>query len=152
MHTILANTIWAPVFVYCYDTPSVVLSTVIGFVAEFGVFRLYTRSLLPLGKTLGRLFVANLASYIAGFILMLFVPLDVHKVSLAETALAFSIAYIITLPVEFYFLRSLLPNNRPLLVRAVTMSNFISYAILFAGYFLWFVGWRSFLKKWNGLD
>ncbi len=81
---------------------------------------------------------------------MAFVPLGIQKDNLAETALAFVIAYIITLSVEFYVLRSLLPGNRPLLLRAVTMANFISYAILFTGYFLWFAGWRYLLREWTG--
>jgi len=150
MLAILANTIWAPIFVYCYDWPTALLSAAIGFVAEFGVFRLYIRSLLSPATTLRWLIAANLASYVAGFFLMAFVPLGIHKVSLAETALAFFIAYIITLPFEFYVLRSLFPAHRPLLFRAVTMVNFISYAILFTGYFLWFTGWRYFLRIWAG--
>lgn len=141
MNTILANTIWAPIFVYCYDWPSALLSAAVGFVAECGVFRLYTRSLLPLAITIRRLIVANFVSYVAGNFLMAFVPFGIHKASLAETALAFFIAYIITVPIECYVLRSLLPNNRALLIRAVTMANFISYAILFTFYLLWFAGW-----------
>jgi hypothetical protein len=150
MHAILANTIWAPIFVYCYDWPSALISAAIGFVAEFGVFRLYTRSLLSPAVALRRLIVANVASYVAGFFLMAFVPFGIHKVSLAETALAFVIAYIITVPIEFYVMRSLLPANRSLLFRAVTMANFISYAILFTGYFLWFAGWRYLIRTWTG--
>ena len=150
MHAILANTIWAPLFVYGYDWPWALCSTAVGFIAEFGVFRLYTRSLLSAPRTFRSLVLANLASYVAGFFLMAFVPLSIHKVSLAETALAFFIAYIITLPIEFYVLRSLLPANRFLLLRAVTMANFISYAILFTGYFLWFAGWRYLLRTWTG--
>lgn len=146
MNTILANTIWAPIFVYCYDWPSVLLSATVGFVAECGVFRLYTRSLLPLAITIRRLIVANLVSYVAGNFLMAFVPFEIHKASLAETALAFFIAYIITVPIECYVLRSLLPTNRSLLVRAVTMANFISYAILFTFYLLWFAGWWHLLR------
>jgi hypothetical protein len=141
MHTILANTIWAPIFVYCYDWPAALLSAAVGFVAECGVFRLYTRSLLPKAATVRKLIVANLVSYIAGFFLMAFVPFRIHKASLVETSLAFFIAYIITVPIEFYVMRSLLPSNRSLLLRAVTMANFISYAILFTGYLLWFTGW-----------
>ena len=150
MHAIIANTIWAPLFVYRYDTASALLTYLIGFIAECGVFRLYTRSLLPLAATLRRLVFANLASYVAGHLLLIFVPLDVHKDSLPEIALAFFIAYIITLPVEFYVLRPLLPNNRNLLLRAVTMSNFASYSILFVGYFLWFFNWRYLVGIWTG--
>lgn len=148
MHTILANTIWAPFFVYCYDWPSALLSAVVGFVAECGVFRLYTRSLLRLAATIRRLIVANVVSYLAGIFLMAFLPFGIHKTNLVETALAFFIAYIITVPIEFYVLRELLPTNRQLLLRAVTMANFISYAVLFTGYLLWFAGWRYLLRKW----
>ena len=150
MHAILANTIWAPIFVYCYNWPWGLLSAAIGFVAEFGVIRLYARSLLSSGATFRRLFAANTASYVAGFFLMALLPLDIHKVSLAETALAFGIAYIITVPTEFYVMRSLLLGNRSLLLRAVTIANVISYAILFTGYFLWFAGWRYILRTLTG--
>jgi hypothetical protein len=141
MHAILANTIWAPIFVYSYDWPWTLTFAAIGFVAEFGVFRLYTRSLLSSAVTLRRLGAANLASYIAGLFFMAFLPFGIHKVSLVETSLAFFIAYLITLPVEFYILRPLLPASRSLLLRTVTMSNFISYAWLFTAYFVWFTGW-----------
>jgi hypothetical protein len=150
MHAILANTIWAPIFVYCYNWPWALSSVAVGFIAEFGVFRLYTRTLLSAAITLRRLVAANLVSFAAGFVLMAFMPFGVRKDSLAQTALAFFIAYIITLSIEFYTLRSLLPQNRRLLLRTVTMANFISYAILFTGYFLWFAGWRYVLRQWTG--
>ena len=147
MHVILANTIWAPVFVYCYDWPSALLSAAIGFLAEFGVFRFYTRALVSAAITVRRLVAANLVSFAAGFVLMALMPFGVRKDSLAQTALAFFIAYIITVASEFYVLRSLLPQNRRLLLRSVTMANFISYAILFTGYFLWFAGWRNLFRQ-----
>jgi len=149
MRFILANTIWAPIFVFCYNWPFALLCTVVGFAAEVGVFRIYTRPRLPLRKTIRRLIAANLASYVVGFVLLLFVPLDIHKSSLGETVLAFVIAYAITVPVEFYVVRSLLPTNRDLLLRAVAMGNFVSYAILFTGYFLWFAGLWYFLRSWS---
>ncbi len=150
MHTILANTIWAPVFVYCYSWPWALSSVAVGFIAEYGVFRLYTRTLLSADVTLRRLLAANLVSLAAGFVLMTIMPFSVRKDSLAQTAFAFFIAYLITLFTESYSLRSLLPQKRPLLFRAVTLANFISYAILFTGYFLWFAGWRYILRQWTG--
>lgn len=143
MHAILANTIWAPIFVYCYDGPWALCSVAVGFIAEFGVFRLYTRTLLSTASTLRRLLFANLVSFAAGFVLMALMPFGVRKDSLAQSALAFFIAYLITLSIEFYALRSMLPQHRRLLFRSVTMANFIGYAVLFTGYFFWFAGWRS---------
>lgn len=138
MHAFLANTVWAPIFVYSYDTLWVLCSVAIGFIAEFCVFYLYTRSLLSRGVAFRRLMVANLVSCVTGFFLMAFMPLGIHKISLAETSLAYFGAYLITFAIEFYVLRSLLPSNRPLLLRALAMANLFSYAILFTGYVLWF--------------
>lgn len=147
--SILANTIWTLPFVYGYDTASALISFLVGFVAECGVFRLYTRALLPLRSTLRRIIFANLLSYIAGQVLVTFVPLYFRKDHLEDTALAFFIAFAITLPIEFCAQRSLLPSHRLLLLRAVTMSNFISYSILFAGYFLWRFNWKFLVMLWT---
>lgn len=150
MHPLLANTIWAPIFVYWYSWPWAWTATVVGFFAEYGVFRLYTRSLLPRRVTFRRLLIANLGSYFIGQVLILFMPLRFHKVSLVETVQGFGIAYLITLLIEFLFLRSLLPGHRSLLVRAVIMCNFVSYAILFAAFIFWFGAWHLLLRKLTG--
>ena len=89
MNAFLANTIWAPLFVYHYDTASTLVSFVIGFVAECAAIRVYTRSVLPIAATLRRLILANLVSYVVGHLILIFVPLDIHKSSLGETVFAF---------------------------------------------------------------
>lgn len=150
MHLFLANTIWAPLFVYCYSWPWALTATVVGFFAEYRVFRLYTRTLLPRRLAFRRLVIANLASYFIGQILIMFMPLRFHKVSLVETVEGFVIAYLITLLIEFLFLRSLLPGHRPLLIRAVVMCNFVSYAILFTAFTLWFGALNLLLQKLIG--
>ena len=150
MLPILANTICGPLFVYRYDTASALLSFLIGFIAESWVFWIYVRPRLRLGGTLRDLALANIASYVAGHLLLPLVAAEVHKNSLSEIALAFLAAYLITLPIEYGVLRPLLPNNRRLLLRAVTMSNFVSYSILFVGYFLWFFNWRGLVRVWTG--
>ena len=94
--------------------------------------------------------MANIASYIAGHLLLPFVIGFVHKNSLPEIALAFLAAYLITVPIEYGVLRPLLPKDRRLLIRAVTMSNFVSYSILFVGYFLWFFNWSFLMRVWVG--
>lgn len=150
MHPIFANTIWAPLFVHRYDTSSALTTFAAGFVAECGVLRLYTRSLLPPWHMVRRLAGANTTSYITGNFLLVFVPLDIHKSSLRETVLAFFIAYLVTLPVEFFVLRPLLPTQRSLLLRAVVMANFVSYSVLFFGYVVWFAGWSRLVRTWTG--
>jgi hypothetical protein len=91
MHGIFANSIWAPTFVYFYDLSSAMPCVAIGFIAEFGVFRLYTHRLVPAGATLRGLVVANLVSFVVGFVLMGLMPFGVDKNSLVETATTFSV-------------------------------------------------------------
>ncbi len=150
MLPILANTIWGPLFVYRYDTASALLSFLIAFIAECWVFWIYIRPRLALWGAVRDLALANLASYIAGHLLLPFVIGFVHKNSLPETALAFLAAYLVTVPIEYGVLRPLLPNDLRLLIRAVTMSNFVSYSILFVGYFLWFFNWNFLMRVWTG--
>ena len=151
MHLIIANTIWAPIFVYRYNTLSALCTFVIGFVAECSVFQLYTRPLLSFAATVKRLSIANFVSYLAGNIILIFlvlVPVDIHKDNLVETGGTFFIAYLITVPIEYYVMLPLLTNHRHLVFRAVAMSNFVS--ILFVGYILWFVSWRYIVYLWTG--
>lgn len=144
---LLANTIWAPFFVYCYDFPAALISVSFGFVVECIAFVGYKRHLIPLSSCLRRLALANVISYVAGLLLMVFLPFEVHKTSLADISLSFLFAYLITLPIEGWFLRSQLPAQSRVLVRAVVMSNFASYAVLFSGYCFWYLGWPLIAKS-----
>ncbi|MCB1237942.1 MAG: hypothetical protein KDM91_22945 [Verrucomicrobiae bacterium] len=135
---------------YLYDWPWAFVFSLIGFVAEFGVFRLYTRTNLSIVVSLRRLVMANLASFAIGCVIMGLFPFRIPKVSLGWTVIAFVIAYLITVSVEFPVLRSLLPENRRLMLRGVTMANFVSYAILFGGYLFWFFNWGVLLRFWFG--
>src|SRR4051812_17966311 len=120
MHFIFANTIWAPWFIYRYDTSSVVVSTLLGFTAEWCVLNLYLHALVPPGRLFIRMLLANVTSYLAGNVLIIFVPFEIHKLSFLETSNTFLIAYAITVPAEFLMMRTLLPNKRWLIFRAVT--------------------------------
>jgi len=149
-YVMVANTVWAPAFVYLYDPLWASCLIVAGFIAEFGTFRLYVRGHHSAGVTFRRLFGANLLSCAAGFVLMVLLPFGIRKDSFAQTALAFGLAYFITLLIENYSLRSLFPQNRRFLFRSVAMANFVSHAILFGGFVFWFGGLRQALRIWTG--
>jgi hypothetical protein len=149
MQAALANTIWAPAFLYFYDSLWSSCAIAAGFFAEYAVFRGYMRGHVAASLTFSRLVRANVASFAVGVVFLALLPLDIRKNSLGETTFAFWLAYSITLPVEYYVLRRLLPESRALLFRSVAMANFISYAILFGGFVLWFRGLHDLLRIWR---
>ena len=145
----LANTIWSPLIIYHFGDFAVWLGIAVGFVAEFAAFRYYTRAYATIRRTLISLAGANFASYIAGHFVFIFLPVlpdGIHKDSLSDLSLGFTVAFFTSVVIEYLVLIPLIRAPRSTLFRAVCMGNFYSYAILFTAYILWFFGWRYLLR------
>ena len=154
---ILADVIWAPNWPYWYSW--VPLSATIGFVAEFFVFHLYERRCQGWRRSLGWVAVANLTSFIVGFVGLAFIALALPGRSfMVPQPLGFPpwdhyhvifwqffVAYLVSVLVEFGVYR-LFSRRRVVhrLLAATFMSNLASYAVIFVGFLmLWAPSFRS---------
>ena len=158
---ILANVIWASNWPFWFWWLPV--STFVGFIAEFFSFHIYQRCCHSWRRSLCLVTVANMASFVGGFIGM-----GVIGASLPDRSfmgpdplayppwqryyvipLQFFAAYFLSVLIEFAIYRRMF-RKRPVhrLATATAMSNLASYAIIFAGYMsLWNPGVLS-PDKW----
>ncbi len=157
----LANVIWASNWPFWFWWLPV--STVVGFIAEFFTFHFYQRRCHPWRRSFWLATVANLASFVGGFIGLgaLAAALPDRSFMVPEPLgfppwqryyvipLQFLVAYFLSVLIEMAIYRRM-SRERPVhrLSTAAFMSNLASYAIIFAGYMtLWNPGVLS-PDKW----